>query len=54
MLIQYIQIFISNHIFNMIALNNREVALPDKICPHYPLLGITLYTPYNYEYYSLK
>ena len=39
----------------MIGLNHREVAiLPAKKWPHYPLLGITLYTLYNNEYYSLK
>ena len=42
---QYITIFISGHIFNMIGLNHREVAtLPDKRWPHYPILGISTYT----------
>ena len=51
----YIQIFISDHIFNMIGLNHREVAtLPAKRWLHYQLLCITLYTLYNSEYYSLK
>ena len=45
---------ISNHIFNIIGLNHREVAtLPAKRWPYYPLLGITLYTLYTNEYYSL-
>ena len=53
---------ISDHIIglnhmadHMIGLNHYEVAtLPAKMLPHYPLLGITLYTLYNNEYYSLK
>ena len=54
-LYHYIKLFISDHIFNMIGLNNREVAtLHAKRLPHYPLRGITLYTLYNNEYYSLK
>ena len=33
---------------HMIGLNHYEVAtLPAKRWPHYPLLGITLYTPYH-------
>ena len=39
----YIQIFISDHIFNMIGLNHREVAtLHVKRWPYYVLLGITI------------
>ena len=45
---QYIQIFISDDIFNIIILNHHELAtLPVKSWPHYPILGITLYTLYN-------
>ena len=49
---QYIKILISD---NMISLNDHKVAkLPAKNWPHYPLPGITIYTQYNNEYFSLK
>ena len=36
---------------HMIGLHHIEVAtLPSKMCPTYPLRGITLFTLYNNEY----
>ena len=37
----------------MIGFNHYEVAiLPAKRCPYSTLLGITLYTQYNNEYFT--